>query len=208
MIAPLISIHSQKIIVAWIIPRFTPCVHGCQPPSLPACPAKAAPPALGEHCISRHACPSSPHENTHTILTRSFGWLADIILVIMRIHMHQEALYIYIYTYTHTHRHTCCMQRRVRKQAARVIPFSLPRPFPFERQSRHAMIFHFPRHPPWNTSTPVVERGLKSIRPSRELESPVGGYRDGWSDRLPFIRILAGEGNIFKPISRWWNMYY
>lgn len=111
-------------------------------------------------------------------------------------------IHLYIYVHTHTHRHTCCMQRRVRKQAARVIPFSLPRPFPFERQSRHAMIFHFPRHPPWNTSTPVVERGLKSIRPSRELESPVGGYRDGWSDRLPFIRILAREGNIFKAISR------
>lgn len=81
------------------------------PRFLPVRPRRP-PPALGEHCISRHACPSSPHENTHTILTRSFGWLADIILVIMRIHMHQEALYIYIYTYTHTQTHVLHAETR------------------------------------------------------------------------------------------------
>lgn len=59
------------------------------------------------------------------------GWVADIVLVIMRIHMHrEESLYIYMCVYTHRYIYIenapCCMQRRVRKHAARVIPFSLP----------------------------------------------------------------------------------
>lgn len=171
MIAPLISIHGQKIIVAWIIPRFTPCVHGCQPPSLPAKAAQA----LGErlfvkHRISRYACPSlplsGPHENTHTILTRSFP-------VRMggrhrsRNYAHPYTPWRFIYICVYTHRYIenapCCMQRRVRKHAARVIPFSLP---PFysnvNRDTRWYSIFRatlFGIHrPPWSKG------GLKSIR--------------------------------------------
>lgn len=197
MIAPLISIHGQKIIVAWIIPRFTPCVHGCQPPSLPAKAAQA----LGErlfvkHRISRYACPSlplsGPHENTHTILTRSFP-------VRMggrhrsRNYAHPYTPWRFIYICVYTHRYIenapCCMQRRVRKHGSRD-PL-LPSTFLFERQSRHAMIFHFPRHPLWNTSTPVVERGIE-IDP-RKLEPPVGGQIDClllgfWERDIMFLR--------------------
>lgn len=172
MIAPLISIHGQKIIVAWIIPRFTPCVHGCQPPSLPAKAAQA----LGErlfvkHRISRYACPSPSLARTKT-RTRSLhdpspsGWVADIVLVIMRIHMHrEEGLYICVYThrYIYIENAPCCMQRRVRKHAARVIPFSLP---PFysnvNRDTRWYSIFRATllgiHRPPWSKG------GLKSIR--------------------------------------------
>lgn len=182
MIAPLISIHGQKIIVAWIIPHFTPCVHGCQPPSLPAKAAQA----LGErlfvkHRISRYACPSPSLARTKT-RTRSLhdpspsGWVADIVLVIMRIHMHrEESLYICVYThrYIYIYRKCTVLHAETRKETRGSRDPLLPSTFLFERQSRHAMIFHFPRHPPWNTSTPVVERGIE-IDP-RELEPPVGG---------------------------------
>lgn len=104
------------------------------------------------------------------------GWVADIVLVIMRIHMHrEESLYICVYThrYIYIYRKCTVLHAETRKETRGSRDPLLPSTFLFERQSRHAMIFHFPRHPLWNTSTPVVERGIE-IDP-RELEPPVGG---------------------------------
>lgn len=159
---------------------FTPCVHGCQPPSLPACPAVNSAQRLGNSYSLNIA-----YQGMRTLLARTKTRSLHDPSLGGRHHSRNYAhpyapqgrLYIYIYIYIANA--PCCIQRRVRKHAARVIPFH-PRSFLFERQSRHAMIFHFPRHPPWNID-PRGKRGLKSIRPSRELESPVGGYPDRWS---------------------------